>query len=111
MDNNSGNKLCRFFGGKGATIPERKTNMTPDNILKGLDAWHEFIEKHGANKNKFIQEVMRAPLPNGLNQPKFDKTTLKRWNNKESKYIASEILSTSRDRRQGIIRQQDGKYP
>ena len=51
--------------------------MTPDDIVKGLDAWHEFVEKHGGNKNKFIQEVMRALFPNGLNQPKFDQTTLK----------------------------------
>ena len=51
--------------------------MTPDDIVKGLDAWHEFVEKHGVNKNKFIREVMRDPFPNVLNQPKFDKTTLK----------------------------------
>ena len=51
--------------------------MTPDDIVKGLDAWHEFLKKHGANKKKFIQEVMRAHLPNGLKHTKFDKTTLK----------------------------------
>ena len=75
MDDDSGNELFRFFGGEGATIPARKANMTPDDIVKGLDAWHEFVEKRGENKNKFIREVMQAPLPNGLNQPKFDKKT------------------------------------
>ena len=111
MDDGSGDKLCRFFGEEGATIPARKANMTPDDILKGLDAWHEFIEKHGANKKKIIWEVMRAPLPNRMNRPKFDKTTLKRWIKKEPEYLASEKLSSSSDRRQGIIQQQYEKYP
>ena len=55
MDDDSGDKLCRFFGGKGATIPARKANMTPDDIVKGLGAWHEFVENHGANNNIFIR--------------------------------------------------------
>ena len=38
VDDDSGNDLCFFFDGKGATIPARKSNMTPDNIVKGLDA-------------------------------------------------------------------------
>ena len=79
VDDDSGDKMFRFFGGKGATIPERKADMTPDEIVKGLDAWHELVERHGANKNKFIREVMQAPFPNGLNQPNFDKNTLKKW--------------------------------
>ena len=111
VGDDSGNKLCRFFGGEGATIPARKANMTPDDIVKGLDTWHEFVEKHGANKNKFIQEVMRSPLPNGMKQPKFDKTTLKRWIKKEPEYRSSENLASSRDRWQGILRQRDRKYP
>ena len=102
IDDDSGDKLCHLFGGKGATIPARKANMTPDDIVKGLDAWHELVEKHGANKNKFIREVMRDPLPNGLNQPKFDKTTLKRWIKKEPEYRASAKLASSRDRRQNF---------
>ena len=67
VDDDSGNKIYRFFGDECATIPARKANMTPDDIVKVLDAWHEFIKKHGANKNKFIQEFMQDPLPNGLN--------------------------------------------
>ena len=73
VDDDSGDELCRFFGGEGATIPARKANMTPDDIVKGMDAWHEFVEKHGANKNKFIREVMHAPFPKGPNHPKFEK--------------------------------------
>ena len=111
VDDDSGDELCHFFGGKVATIPARKVNMTPDDILKGLDAWREFVEKHCANKNKFIREVMRAPFPNGLNQPKFDKTTLKQWIKKEPEYRASSNLASSRDCWQGILWQQDGKYP
>ena len=111
VDDDSGDELCRFFGGKGATIPARKANMTPDDIVKGLDAWHEFLKKHGANKNKFIQEVMRAHLPNGLKHTKFDKTTLKQWIKKEPEYCASSNLARSRDRRQGITHQRDGNYP
>ena len=38
VDDDSDNDMCRFFGGKGVTIPARKTNMTPDDIVKGLDA-------------------------------------------------------------------------
>ena len=75
MDDDSGDNLCHFFGDEVSTITVRKVNMTPDDIVKGLDAWHEFVEKRGENKNKFIREVMQAPLPNGLNQPKFDKKT------------------------------------
>ena len=78
VDDDIGDELCRLFGGEGATISARKENMTPDDILKGMDAWHEFAEKHGVNKEKFIWEVMQFPLPNRLNQPKFDKTNLKR---------------------------------
>ena len=54
---------------------------------------------------------MRAPLPNRMNRPKFDKTTLKRWIKKEPEYRASANVSSSRNRRQGILRQRDGKYP
>ena len=54
MDDDSDNDMCRFFGGKGANIPASKVNMTPDDIVKGLDAWHKFVEKPGADKNKFI---------------------------------------------------------
>ena len=85
--------------------------MAPDDIVKGLDAWNEFFEKHGVNKNKFIREVMQDPLPNGLNQPKFYKTTLKRWIKKDPEYRASENLASSRDRRQGILPQQYSKHP
>ena len=53
---------------------------------------------------------MWAPLSNGLNQPKFDKTTLKLWIKKEPEYCASANLASSRDRWQGILRQRDGKY-
>ena len=48
VDDDSGDTMFRFFGGKGATIPARKADMTPDDILKGLDAWHELVERHGA---------------------------------------------------------------
>ena len=99
VDDNSGDEMCRFFSGEGATIPESKANMTPCDIVKGRDTWHEFVEKHGVNKNKFIREVMRAPLPNGQNQPKFGKTTLKQWIKKESEYCASSKLASSCDRR------------
>ena len=99
VDKDSGYKLCRFFCGEGATIPRRKANMTPDDMVNGLDVWHEFVEKHGANNNKFIREVMQAPLTNGLNHPKFYKTTLKRWIKKEPEYCASSKLASSRDRR------------
>ena len=95
LDDNSGNELCRFFGGEGTTIPVSKANMTPDDIVKGVDAWHEFVENHGANKKKFIREVMRAPLSNGLNQPKFDKTTLKLWIKKEPEYCVSANFAIS----------------
>ena len=54
---------------------------------------------------------MRAPFPNGLNQPKFDKKKLKLWIKKDPEYRASENLSSSRDRRQGILLQRYGKYP
>ena len=54
---------------------------------------------------------MQAPLPNGPNQPNFDKTTLKQWIKKQPEYCASENLASSCDRRQGILRQRDGKYP
>ena len=111
MYDDSGDKMCPFFGGKGATIPARKENMNPDDIVKGLDVWYEFFEKRGVNKKKFVQEVMQSPLPNGLNQPNFDKTTLKRWIKKYPKYRASEKLARSRDCRQVILRQRDGKYP
>ena len=90
LDDDSGDKLCRLFGDEGATIPASKANMTPDDILKGLDAWHKFVEKHGANKKKIIWEVMRAPLPNIMNQPKFEKITLKRLIKKYPEYRASE---------------------
>ena len=43
-----------------------KENITPDDIVKVLDVCHKFVEKHGANKEKFVQEVMRAPFPNRL---------------------------------------------
>ena len=99
VDDDSGNKLCHFFGGEGATIPMRKANMTPYDIVKGLDAWHEFIEKHDENRNKFIRGVMWDPFPNGLNQPKFDKTTLKQWIKKDPEYRVSSKLASSRDRR------------
>ena len=54
---------------------------------------------------------MRDPLPNGLNQPNFDKSNLKRWIKKEPEYRASANLARSHDRRQGILRQGNGKYP
>ena len=111
IDDDSGDKLCHLFGGKGATIPARKANMTPDDIVEGLDAWHKFSEKHSANKKKIIREVLWVLLPKGLKQPKFDKTTLKRCINKESEYLASSKLASSRDRWKGILRQRDGKYP
>ena len=90
LDDDIGDKLCRLFGDEDATIPASKANMTPDDILKGLDAWHKFVEKHGVNKKKIIWEVMQAPLPNIMNQPKFDKITLKRLIKKYPEYRASE---------------------
>ena len=72
MDDDSVDELCRLFGGEGATIPARKANMTPDDIVKGLDAWHEFFEKHGANNNKFILEVMRDPFRRTRELAKFN---------------------------------------
>ena len=111
VDYDSGDELCRFFGGEGEIVPAGKANMTPDDIVKGLDAWHESVEKHGSNKEKIITEVMRDPLPNGINQPKFEKTTLTQCIKKYPEYRASENLASSCDRRQGILRQRDGKYP
>ena len=34
VDDDSGNALCHFFDGKFSTISERKTNMTPNDIVK-----------------------------------------------------------------------------
>ena len=83
VDEDSGDKLCRFFGEEGATIPAKKAKTTPDDIVKGLDTCHKFVEKHVVIKNKFIREVIQTPLPIRLNQPKFYKKNLKRWIKKE----------------------------
>ena len=68
-----------------------KENITPDDIVKVLDVCHKFVEKHGANKEKFVQEVMRAPFPNRLNQPKIDKTTLNRRIKKSLSIVRQKI--------------------
>ena len=53
---------------KRATVV-RSVNWTPRDVVKALDQWYEFKEKHGDNNKKFVREVMKAE--DGWNKSKF----------------------------------------
>ena len=93
---------------KRATVV-RSVNWTPRDVVKALDQWYEFKEKHGDNKKKFVREVMKAE--DGWNKSKFAPGTLRRWLKREVEYRASAKADKGDRRRQGIKRTDVGRYP